>query len=178
MSTELSSNTPDYRNNLRRSLLQQLQRQGYKGLNPTILDLSHPPSAPGWSISLSHCPQACLMAIATKEVLVGVDIEVTQRIQPQIVARVASTEELDHCPDYWRLFTAKEAAWKALNSQYPTQLMSHIGTLDWHPINKGLWTFKLQIDGKNLDGYGFSLDKGDLNIACYFQDSTFVPTLR
>ena len=74
---------------------------------------------------------------------VGVDIEVSDRVTPAVVARIASAEELKAAPSPASLWSAKEAAFKALYAFDQPPVVSKISIGDWKKIDSRTETFRL-----------------------------------
>lgn len=74
---------------------------------------------------------------------VGVDIEVSDRVTPAVVARIASAEELKAAPSPASLWSAKEPAFKALYTFDQPPVVSKISIGDWKKIDSRTETFRL-----------------------------------
>ena len=79
---------------------------------------------PGAFSSVSHAAPDGGFALSTYPV--GFDIEVTERVSKEIVARISSSEELESTPSFASLWCAKEAAFKALKAFKQPQVVSQI----------------------------------------------------
>jgi phosphopantetheinyl transferase (holo-ACP synthase) len=122
-----------------------------------LMNLSEPPTAPGWSISISHCPQAGGFCLVSHPAKVGFDIERLSRVTESIAKRIAySADELKSAPSPAHLWIAKEAVFKsfltpnigAIQLRRPTTL-SEIEIRDWNQGSANSWTFSAQIDAKS-----------------------------
>lgn len=74
---------------------------------------------------------------------VGVDIEVSDRVTAAVVARISSAGELTAAPSPASLWTAKEAAFKALYTFTQPAVVSKISVGDWKKIDSRTETFRL-----------------------------------
>ena len=74
---------------------------------------------------------------------VGVDIEVSKRVTPAAVARISSEQELAAAPSPASLWSAKEAAFKALYTFVQPPVVSKISIGDWKNIDSRTETFRL-----------------------------------
>ncbi|MNK91498.1 4'-phosphopantetheinyl transferase superfamily protein [compost metagenome] len=74
---------------------------------------------------------------------VGVDIEISERVTPAVVARIASAQELNAAPSPASLWSAKEAAFKALYTFAQPPVVSQISIGDWKNIDSRTETFRL-----------------------------------
>jgi phosphopantetheinyl transferase (holo-ACP synthase) len=74
---------------------------------------------------------------------VGVDIEVSERVTPAAVARISSAQELMAAPSPAGLWSAKEAAFKALHTFVQPPVVSKISIGDWKNIDSRTETFQL-----------------------------------
>lgn len=93
----------------------------------------------------------------------GLDLEVSDRVQPHIAQRVCATpEEYDRAPNSSALWSAKEAAFKALRSFNQPQTISQIEIVDWHKTTSQLEIFNI----KNPSQFEAPSGKG-----CVFQDN-------
>lgn len=74
---------------------------------------------------------------------VGVDIEISDRVTPAVAARIASAEEVKAAPSAASLWSAKEAAFKALYTFAQPAVVSKISIGDWKNIDSRTETFRL-----------------------------------
>lgn len=93
-----------------------------------ILDLSRLPELRSGYLSISHCPG--LGGFAFDPHWVGFDIEVTNRVTPELAARIGNIEEFAAAPNPAALWCAKEAIFKALRWAKPPQVVMDL-QLQW-----------------------------------------------
>lgn len=105
------------------------------GITPPQISIAHNgrPQATGAYVSVAHC--AVAVAAAVSQAPVGVDCEPTNRILPQSIAdRIALPQERRALPPQptndalLRLWTAKEAAFKALPTSAQPPVMWQVDT--------------------------------------------------
>ncbi|WP_374029392.1 4'-phosphopantetheinyl transferase superfamily protein [Bdellovibrio bacteriovorus] len=91
--------------------------------------------------SISHCHGMGLVAISSFPV--GVDIEITDRVQDRVMARVSSQEEFQAAPSSASLWCAKEACFKALRPFQQPSVISQITVGAWEKIDSQTETYRL-----------------------------------
>lgn len=91
--------------------------------------------------SISHTHNLGILALASSPL--GVDVEITARVEERIVARVSSSRELLEAPHAASLWCAKEACFKALRSYDQPSVISKITIGGWEKIDSQTETFKL-----------------------------------
>lgn len=92
--------------------------------------------------SISHCPG--MGVFLTSPHPVGVDVEVRHRVEPRVLARVSSPEELKAASTHpASLWCAKEAAFKALKNFNQPSVISKISIGDWKNIDSQTETYRL-----------------------------------
>lgn len=105
------------------------------GITPPQIRIAHNgrPQTTGAYVSVAHC--AVAVAVAVSQAPVGVDCEPTKRILPQNIAdRIALPQERRALPSHptndalLRLWTAKEAAFKALPTSAQPPVMWKVDT--------------------------------------------------
>lgn len=114
-SADWSAKSPDYRLRIRQSLQRHLAPSDLG-----ILDLDRRPQLSEWSISISHCPTVGGWAALPRPSRVGVDMEEISRIKLPIIERISLTTEISAAPHPEFLWCAKEAFFKALDSEQPS----------------------------------------------------------
>lgn len=130
---DFASSEPQHREKIRASLEAQFG-------NRRLLDLKLRPSTDGWSISVSHCRTVGGWAAVPQPRRIGFDLELSERIREEAVARVATPEEIQKAPRFHYLWCAKEAYYKALGDDQPGTF-SQVSVTDWQEIGSGLWSF-------------------------------------
>ncbi|MBO9668014.1 MAG: hypothetical protein J7501_14525 [Bdellovibrio sp.] len=74
---------------------------------------------------------------------VGVDAEVSSRVQEKVIARVSSPEDVQAAPNAASLWVAKEATFKALRPYKQPSVLSDISIGAWVNIDSHTETFRL-----------------------------------
>ena len=106
-----SANSWGASNPQHKELIYSALDQALQSLNGYFSSVSHTTTEGGFA--LSSCP-------------IGFDIEITNRVTPEIVARISSPKELASAPDVASLWCAKEAAFKALKTFQQPKIVSQI----------------------------------------------------
>ena len=138
-----------------------------------MTDLDILPETADHSISISHGHQYSGFAWTKKPRRIGIDIESSSRIKPPLIERISSKEERERLltPSY--IWSAKEAAWKACQEIYSIEVLSQIETHSWKQLKPQALQFKVQFNGKKIDGIGICVLDEDTFLAFYILDSTF-----
>ena len=99
-------------------------------------------------ISIAHCPiMGGFIFSFNKDLLIGFDIEIAERIHDKLIRRVANTEEIKQAPDKALLWTAKEASFKCLNLKTGSFAFRHCQIFDWIKFDSAYlfsWAYKNQ----------------------------------
>lgn len=127
-STDWSSCESNHRLLVRKDIKHQL-----KLLDDTVLDLEKIPELPHGFVSISHSLQVGGYVYSPVS-MVGLDIESTHRVNPDIIRRVSTQEELAIAPTPAHLWCAKEALYKALRGISQPKTISAIQFSSWQPI--------------------------------------------
>lgn len=167
-SETVHSDLQDYRLIIRNEVSRTLKSLGF--LPEDTLNLQAVPRHSKVSISISHCPAGSLFAIQTKSLPIGVDIESIRRIRRKVIERVSSPLEVEQCPNWRLLFTAKEAAWKANPNQQTAPTISHIETSYWKPLNENSYLYQAKEKRGVNKGQGFSIERNDFFASIYQWD--------
>jgi 4'-phosphopantetheinyl transferase len=91
--------------------------------------------------SISHCPDMGIVIAANAPV--GVDVEITSRVESKIVARVSSDREVVDTTSAAALWCAKESSFKALQIYDQPSVVSAISIGDWKKIDSQTETFRM-----------------------------------
>lgn len=94
-----------------------------------------------WHSSVSHTQGLGVIALAP--IPIGIDVELTARVTPQVIARISAPEELTAAPNASALWCAKEACFKALRGYDQPSVVSRISIGAWENIDSQSETFKL-----------------------------------
>ena len=163
----ITSQIKDHRRLLRKSLMEELKLRGQTGPTQAILDLESLPVSKGYSISLSHSPGGSAIALARGQAGLGIDIEVKSRLDLKIINRLATQKEIDQSLDPRHLFSAKEAAWKALFSNLPSVTVSQIEISQWSQVGSDWFGFNVLTNGKKVSGEGFLWEDSSIYLALF-----------
>lgn len=124
---ELGSKThSNYRLKVREHLYDLLVKDGHEP-SKNLLDIHQRPTCKDVFISISHCPQHTLLAWGPRTL--GCDIELSSRINKKMIGRISTPQELEEAPELSHLWTAKEAAFKAISSSI--KLLSSVEIIEW-----------------------------------------------
>lgn len=149
----LGSQTADHRNMLRSRATSALKTRGLE-LPTNPADLSRPLQHKHLHMSLSHTVDASVLAWIQKPKKLGVDLELSERIQKAIVERVSTHEEISAAPDFRLLWPAKEAVFKAHSKHL--QVVGQVEICNWKALDDSSWQFSARTSpsGEILDGSG------------------------
>jgi 4'-phosphopantetheinyl transferase EntD len=131
------SASPDYRFSLRKHLAQYLEQNHMTEVNATALNLKTLPQFDSLFVSISHCPD--VGAYVVSRLPVGIDIETTHRVRPEIVERICKKKELQLVSDPCLLWSAKEALFKRHRI---LKLISDTHIEDWTTSQNEIHVFK------------------------------------
>lgn len=165
---EIQSTHKNHRNLLRQRAKKDLVNCGIPldGLYG-FEDLSTLPKLKQGSISLSHSPLGSAMIHSSSHRSVGIDVEVKNRIHPKLLARVSLESELNSAPQGFDLFTAKEAAWKALNSFENLPTLSHIETCKWSQFAPEQFQYYVKKPVEGLPGWGIGIELTEVYLSFF-----------
>lgn len=90
--------------------------------------------------SIAHCRSVGGYAFTTYDsnhvISLGFDIEEDSRVSKEVVSRICKdTQEVDLAPSFSSLWTAKEAAFKALKGAKQPQTISSVVLTDWKKLS-------------------------------------------
>ena len=105
------------------------------------------------NFSRSHSRSAGVWAYSPQAQLLGIDIEELIRLKPEVIERICKSDEIENCPDTIFLWSAKEAAFKALSRLFSLtvvaevrwQTMTQPETTHWSQIETDLFKFKTKL---------------------------------
>ncbi len=125
-----------------------------------ILDLNKIPSLKKGSISISHDKNAGGFLWTPQQTQCGFDIEITERCRPEMVKRVSTDAEMQEAPFTSALWSAKEAAFKAIPLEQQPHSVSQLIVGKWEKFSHfPLWSWKILSDT--------SVNKSDENCSTY-----------
>lgn len=139
--------------------------------------------------SLSHCKSYGVFVCSPRgnndNQLVGVDLEISNRVTKEIISRVSTPVEIFEAPSAAHLWTAKEASFKSLTNN-KTQLINDVLIHSWTPFleeklsstqkeqaffhSHSSWEYKFKNIQKNkkYTGKGWVISFSDYTLAlCY-----------
>ncbi len=177
---DITSQHQDYRLLLRKTLSSILEKNGTSLIDTDkIQDLTNRPEIKPGSISLSHSPEGSVIFYTHKpSVVLGVDLEISERISSSVVKRVSTDFELQSAPNKFDLFTSKEACWKASNQVFSVPTISHIETYDWQLGSVPYWTYSSRLNEQNINGTGYTRNFKQFFLSFFILDLTFVEKHR
>jgi len=148
-------------------------RGGLRQILPEACLKNSPPTASGFSVSLSHCPEGGLIAYCPNKDLstVGVDIEVTSRINEKTVARISSQNEMAKSSDYRALWVGKEAVFKALWPNNEGLVVGDISVDSWTLNGPNFRLFTALCRGEKISGMGFVSIREHCHFSIFLQTS-------
>lgn len=110
--------------NNRRHIREHLHKKFGADAKTDLLDLRQVPELKNGFLSISHC--LGLGGFVWDNNWIGLDIERSERVTPEIAARVAGMEEFALAPDPAALWCAKEAMFKSLRWSKPPKVIMEI----------------------------------------------------
>ena len=130
--------------------------------NNCFLDTDKVPSLTLGSLSISHDKMLGGFVHTTDDCSLGFDIEINERLNEKNVRRFASEEEFLNAPSASTLWTAKEAAYKALPfTQQPT-VIGEIELTNWKNIDKNWSLCQIgSVQKRPVHGYTVAVYKGE-----------------
>lgn len=121
-----------------------------------LADLRTPPQIRNWSVSIAHSPTLGGWLATAAPSRVGLDIEDSSRIRPELIGRICGPEEIRDCPEPPRLWPAKEAVFKSLVDWNQPATITEITTTGWSPGSQGVTVFRASVPGlgavREIDG--------------------------
>lgn len=160
LSAEFSADKKHYRQLIRQDILKRFQSKLNSEEICSVEDLGSFPKTEKIFFSISHNQELGGYSVSSRKH--GFDIELYSRISAPIIQRVSAANELSIAPDIKFIWSAKEAAFKALSPSVLT--VSDLEVVDWQSQNEtGLWTYRIT-SKKTLEQTH--------NIGFIFQDST------
>lgn len=131
--------TIGYRREIRQSIASTLSDWRHEDFR-TLHELDQPPRPFNYSISISHTRDFGGWIAVPRPAQIGWDIELKDRIRPDLVERVCDTEDISMAPEAGFLWCAKEAFFKSLEDDQPDVLtVLNIG--EWKKTPGGTYTF-------------------------------------
>jgi 4'-phosphopantetheinyl transferase EntD len=146
------ADVPGHREKIRADLKTALLKAG-ESEHDGLTDLKRPPRPAKFSVSVSHTKGFGAWIACARPKRVGLDVENRDRIKREIVERVSAPFELKAAPRFEYLWCAKEACFKAMESDQPAAI-SQLEIANWNGKN-GLFTFT---GGKTNSVKGFVLE--------------------
>lgn len=139
LAVKFGSGNPDHRAAIRARIESQLP-----SLSPEekkrLADLKWTPRLTHWSVSISHGRTLGGWVARRRPGSIGFDVEVKERIEPRLISRIATPEEIALAPEPAFLWCAKESYFKCLEADQPVT-MSSLKISNWHRGEDGAWHF-------------------------------------
>ena len=110
LDNKFSSHCENYRQHIREHIVENHKNDLSMVEQNTILNLDKLPCSKNLYFSISHCPEMGGYAVCNQPV--GFDLEVTSRINPQLIRRICTNQEIDQAPHIELLWVAKESVLK------------------------------------------------------------------
>lgn len=172
--SEWAAGHPNNRQKIRTDIAQQYTKHFSREQLALIHDLSLIPKAEIGFFSISHCPE--VGGYSYSKFQHGFDIERIHRISDPILRRTASEKEYELAPKKYYLWSAKEAAFKALNrsssSDQNDLLITDLHCVNWKPqYGLDVWSFQIQTNkpvSLNLNR-GFLFEEKGLLFSVFFK---------
>ncbi len=120
-------------------------------------------------ISVSHTKGVGGFATSSSPRQIGFDMEITERVSPEIARRICQLEEeFDEAPSPALLWVAKESAFKSTRGFTQPTFLSLIKISAWKTITTDIYSFKFSIDSSTENhGTAFSSQKLSFGLAFY-----------
>ena len=103
-------------------------------LKENFANLDERPGSLKKAISISHCPGLGGYASIAKPGCIGFDVEIEDRVQSKIAARMATPKEMTDTPSPAHLWVAKEAAYKSLGESLQPVVLSAVEISEWSQL--------------------------------------------
>ncbi len=133
---EWGSENAEYRQEIRKGILDFLKQHHPDQIEDSIWDLEAPPVLKNFFVSISHCNGMGGFAFSNRSL--GFDIEDVTRISTKIIERISTESEVADSPEVELLWSAKEAVFKSSTEFYT---IAHIQILDWKPSQNDTYSF-------------------------------------
>lgn len=106
--------------------------------------------------SISHTNTLGGFALTQDPIQLGFDLEISDRVRPEIIRRMSTQKEVDEAPSPAHLWCAKEAVFKALVGATQPQIISELHIGNWQKTESQIETYCLL----NLQNFKFSNGRG------------------
>lgn len=118
-----------------------IRQDAGSALHVDLSDLKSIPRPKDWSISISHAKGLGAWIAIKRQALLGFDIELNERIKPEIIERVSTKEEIVAAPNPNFIWCAKEAYYKALEEAQPAAV-TQLEIFGWETLGENLFSFE------------------------------------
>ena len=147
-----------------RGLIRQALGARY-GEDFSALDVRPKPKSE--NVSISHCRSLGGFACCANHFSIGFDVEELARVREQVIVRVSTVAERREAPSLGALWTAKEAAFKALSDHL--ELISDVVITGWK-VRDSISTFKVSNPQTTReDGQGVVFTQGSILFALFLK---------
>lgn len=139
----------------------------------------HEAAAPYREFSISHCWLAGgFVAVANGShhfPKVGFDIEEVRRVTRPVVKRISNeSDDPDHRLPFELIWSAKEAAFKALKGPLQPLIIPTVALKSWKMITELDWSFRFSVTANPLTlGFGIASLRSDLQVAIAVRADTY-----
>ena len=138
LKNEWASTAFQYRQLIRNFIFENISR------TESVLQLDKKPTINGQGISISHNKNCGGFFTTSETSNIGFDIETTHRLNDKTMCRFSTNEsEMLNAPSAAYLWTAKEAAFKALPIHEQPTVIAEIEIGDWLEINHHIFTCRI-----------------------------------
>lgn len=164
LSPHWGSTQNNYRINLRRSLFEVIRDLGDEmSRYQQLLALEVPPTSERFAISISHTKALGGFVLSEKFPLIGFDVEEISRVEQKVTQRVMHPDS-HKAPSPAHLWSAQEAAFKALNKRLSLSVLSQINVSDWKKIDSFTYKYTANVISKSnsVSAQGGCILDGDL----------------
>lgn len=132
ISEKFGSQQPGHRSLIRSAIVEKNNFTGSEARK--ILNLESRPQSEKLNFSISHSPD--LSGFVQAPEVLGFDIEKISRMNKQVISRVSTSVEVAETPTFDYLWTAKEAAFKAISAgQSSVQVLSDVQIRNWNQLS-------------------------------------------
>jgi phosphopantetheinyl transferase (holo-ACP synthase) len=139
-----ASHISNNRNSIRQSIVDRYQAQTTESERLAILDLNQRPASQKLHFSVSHMKHNGGYAVSSEKI--GFDVEDISRISTEVIHRISTPAEIAICPQIEFLWSAKEAAFKAVG-ETQSLVFTDIKITAWSKFDD-IDFFKAQITDK------------------------------
>jgi hypothetical protein len=139
LSSDWSSQNPEYRATIRKNLAQKLKELGDTSTPYSqIMSLEFPPTSNICKISIAHTHILGGYVLSKNAKSIGLDLEEADRVGTEVLARVSKDNTAPTPTHGW---CALEASFKAFSHHTGLKVLSQISVSNWELRKEEVWTF-------------------------------------